>query len=67
MGGKGSGGLSGGRKRKSEEGRVSFSVSCTKEERELIKTIADKRGMTISQIVIYSVLEYENSKNNNLL
>lgn len=37
MGGKGSGGLSCGRKKKSREGRISFSVSCSKEEREKIK------------------------------
>lgn len=67
MGGKGSGINSTGRKRKSPEGRVSFSVSCTPEERELIKQIAEKRNMTISQIVIYSVIEYDNSDNNDLM
>ena len=56
MGGKGSGGLSGGRKKKSPEGRISFSVSCSKEEREKIKKKAESEKITISEMILKKVL-----------
>lgn len=32
--------------------RVSFSVSCQPEEREAIKKLAEKKGITISELVL---------------
>lgn len=56
MGGKGSGVNATGRKRKSPEGRISFSVSCTIEEREEIRRKAEESGMTISDLILQKVL-----------
>lgn len=46
----------GGRKRKSEAGRVSFCVSCTEEQREAIKKKAEDMNMTVSELILSSVL-----------
>ncbi|MCQ2598308.1 MAG: hypothetical protein MJ181_10740 [Treponema sp.] len=62
MGGKGSGVNATGRKRKSPEGRISFSVSCTKEEREGIRRKAEEEGMTISDLILQKVLNKDTEK-----
>lgn len=51
----------GGRKRKSESGRISFSVSCTEAQRDAIKKKAEELHMTISELVISSVLGSDES------
>lgn len=63
MGGKGSGINATGRKRKSPEGRISFSVSCSVEEREAIKRKAEEEGMTISELILKKVLESDTQLN----
>lgn len=45
----------GGRKRKSDGGRQSFNVSCTQAEKEKIKSLAKKNGLTVSEMIITSV------------
>ena len=47
----------GGRKRKSDGGRQSFNVSCTQEEKEKIKSLAKKNGLTVSEMIITSVFK----------
>lgn len=48
----------GGRKRKSESGRVSFAVSCTDEQRQAIRDKANALGLPISELVINAVNNY---------
>lgn len=49
----------GGRKKKSEDGRVSFAVSCSVEEREEVREIAKKFNIPINQLVIDAVRQFK--------
>ena len=47
-----------GRPKNSDEGRISFSVSCTREERDEIQGIAEASGMSKSRLIIEAVRSY---------
>ena len=47
-----------GRPKNSDEGRTSFAVSCTREERDEIQGIANEAGMPKSRLIIEAVRQY---------
>ena len=50
-----------GRKRKSEEGRVSFIVSCTNDDLVQVNAAAEAFGVPRSQLVLDAVKQYQKS------